>query len=220
MKINLSFVGFLLMAITCILFSKNIFANDYLQHDGTSLEVMGETYPIIEMDFLDFIKSRIEMMQKNGQWQSLQNHVQKDAIRYRDRPKKVEGITRVRETKSWKFDPSIVLDHDVMTPDGKMIALAGTHVNPLIYAALSKALVFYDGDDADQVKWALDQDKKLKGNDKLILVNGSILSQEKLFKKPIYFDQAGRLTTRFGITHVPSVVVQDGMVLSITEVKL
>lgn len=205
-------IGFFLMAIMCALLSKNIYASD--------LGVMGETYSIIEMDFLDFIQSRIEMMNKNGQWQSLQNRIQQDAVRYRDRPKKVEGVTRARETKSWKFDPSIVLDHDVMTPDGKIIAIAGTHVNPLVYMSLSKALIFYDGDDEQQVKWALAQDKKLNGNDKLILVNGSVLSQEKLFKKPIYFDQTGKLTGRVGITHVPAIVTQNGLNLTISEIVI
>lgn len=181
------------------------------------LGVMGETYPIIEVDFLQFIQSRVDMMQKNGQWQSLQRHIQRDAIHYRDRPKVVAGLVRATETKIWKFDPSIVLDHDVTTPEGKLIAMAGTHVNPLIYVSLSKALIFYNADDPDQVKWAIQQDKKLKGHDKLILVNGSVLIEEKRFKNPIYFDQSGRLTSRFGITHVPAIVVQDGLALRIKE---
>lgn len=204
--------GLILMAILCGLVVGNIYAKD--------CGVMGETYQIKEMDFLDFIQSRIETMQKNGQWQSLQNRVQQDAIHYRDRPKKVEGISRARETKSWKFDPSIVLDHDVTTPDGKIIAIAGTHVNPLIYITLSKTLIFYDGDDESQVKWAIEQYKKFKGHEKLILVNGSVLLQEKQFRKPIYFDQSGTLTSRLGITHVPAYVIQEGLVLRITEVKL
>jgi conjugal transfer pilus assembly protein TraW len=65
-----------------------------------------------------------------------------------------------------------------------------------------------------------DQDKKLKGRDKLILINGSVLDQEKHFKKPIYFDQAGKLTSRFGITHVPAIITQEGMKLIVTEVML
>lgn len=184
------------------------------------LGVMGETYPIMETDFLDFIQARIAKMQQGGEWQSLKNQVQQDAIRYRDRPKKVEGITRVQKTKSWVFDPSIRLDHDLITPDGKRIAATGTHVNPLDYISLSKALIFYNGDDPDQVSWALAQDKKLNQRTKFILVQGSLLQQEKQCQKQIYFDQAGRLTTRFGITHVPAMVSQEGSVLRIKEFLL
>src|SRR5262245_30145704 len=108
--------GLILIALLCGLIVGDIYAKD--------CGVMGETYPIKEMDFLYFIQSRIETMQKNGQWQLLQNRVQQNAIHYRDRPMKVEGISRAHETKNWKFDPSIVLDHDVTTPDGKIIAIA------------------------------------------------------------------------------------------------
>lgn len=83
--------------------------------------------------------------------------------------------------------------------------------------SLSKALIFYDGDDENQVHWVLERDNKLKGHDKLILVNGSVLSQEKIFKKSIYFDQAGKLTSRFEIKHVPALVKQEGTKLNIME---
>ena len=86
-------------------------------------------------------------MPKNGQWQHLQHHVQQEAIQYRDRPTSVIGIARATVTKSWTFDPSIVLDHDITTPEGKLIAKSGTRVNPLIYISLSKSLIFYNGDD-------------------------------------------------------------------------
>jgi type-F conjugative transfer system protein TraW len=198
--------------ILCAFITKATYAND--------LGVMGETYPILEMDFLDFIQSRIEQIQKNGQWQALQNRATQSAISYRDRPPRVVGITRARETKSWKYDPSIVLDHDVISPDGKLIAVAGTRVNPLNFITVTKTLIFYDSDDETQVKWVLEQDKKLNGKDKLILINGSALDQEKRFKKPIYFDQSGKLTSRFSITHVPAIVYQEGTVLRVAEIKL
>jgi conjugal transfer pilus assembly protein TraW len=130
----------------------------------------------------------------------------------------VDGITRTVKTRSWKVDPSIVLDHDVATPDGKLIAAAGTRVNPLAYISLSKTLIFYNGDDETQVTWAVAQDKKLKGRDKLVLINGSVLAQERQFKKPIYFDQGGKLISRFGIKHVPALVSQAGLALHVSEV--
>jgi conjugal transfer pilus assembly protein TraW len=182
--------------------------------------VMGETYPIIEMDFLSFIQSRIRLMQQNGQWQSLQRHMQSEAESYRDRPTKVPGLTRTIEAKSWQFDPSIIIDHDVIAPNGNLIALAGTRVNPLEHTNLSKTLIFYDADDQEQRQWAINYDKKIAGKDKLILVNGSLLGEEKQFLKSIYFDQSGILTTRFGIHHVPAIIKQEGLLLHITEVKI
>ncbi len=84
---------------------------------------------------------------------------------------------------------------------------------------MSKVLIFYDADDKDEVKWVVDVDKKLGGHDKLILVNGSLLTEEKRFLKPIYFDQGGKLVNHFGIQHVPAAISQEDRSLRITEVK-
>lgn len=106
-----------------------------------------------------------------------------------------------------------------MTAEGKLIAQRGTHVNPLVLAPLNKTLIFYDADDKEEIEWVSKLDKKLNGKDKLILVKGSILQEEKRFSKSIYFDQAGRLTNRFNISHVPATVTQEGNKLRINEVK-
>src|SRR3990167_3757468 len=89
---------------------------------------MGETYTIIEADFLEFIQERVEMMQTNGQWKMVQTRIAKDTAYYRDRPKKVEGLARTTKPKKWLFDPSIVLDHDVITPSGNVMIQYDTRI--------------------------------------------------------------------------------------------
>lgn len=205
------------LCLICILLTSICGIQKIYAHD---IGVMGETYPIMEKDFLEFIQERVKEVQHNGQWRSLQNKMQQDATTYRDRPKSVFNITKATQTKTWKFDPTIQLDHDVRTPDGKLIAASGTRINPLSFISLSNTLIFFNGDDPEQVKWVLSQNKKLKGKTKLILVNGSVLEQEKLFSSPIYFDQEGRLTNRFQIKHVPAMVSQEGLHLKISEVLL
>lgn len=39
-------------------------------------------------------------------------------------------------------------------------------------------------------------------------------------KRRFYFDQAGKLTTRFGIEHTPAIVTQAGRVMRVSEVAL
>jgi conjugal transfer pilus assembly protein TraW len=204
-KRRLAFLG-LTLSLTTFCYAKNI---------GT----IGQAYPILEEDFIEFIQTRASDLEKSGSFTALQNSMKTKAKQYRDRPTRVEGIGKTQKEKSWLFDPSIVLDHDVNTPDGRTIAFRGTHINPLAYVPLSKILIFYDADDKNQHDWAVNLNKKLKGKDKIILVNGSMLDEEKSFPNPIYFDQSGRLSKHFGIHHVPAVVDQDGMLLRIREVK-
>ena len=187
----------------------------YAKNVGT----IGQIYSIDETDFLEFIQERVLLMQQNGSLTRLKQDMQHHAESYRDRPTPVQGIEHALASKSWVFDPSIVVDHDVITPNGKIIATKGTRVNPLTYVSLNKTLIFYDADDKKEMEWVAQIDKKLHGKDKLILVKGSVLQEEKRLSQQIYFDQAGRLTNRFGITHVPAMVAQDGNLLRISEVK-
>jgi conjugal transfer pilus assembly protein TraW len=184
------------------------------------LSTMGDVYAIRETDLIMLIQSRVVDLQKSGQWHGIESAMQKRAMNYRDRPNVVPGLTKATETKSWLFDPSITLGRDITSPDGSRIVPAGTHVNPLTSITLSKALIFFDGDDEAQVKWVMSQTKSLQGHTKLILVKGSLLDQEKIFHQPLFFDQAGRLTSRFNIQHVPTIVCQQGLNLLIKEVAI
>lgn len=184
------------------------------------LGTFGDTYPIAEEDFLEFIKRRLSELEQQGQWKKVKEKMVMDAKHYRDRPTPVAGINKTTQSRTFLLNPGIILDHDVTDNNGKLIAKAGSFVNPLIFVPLTKTLIFYNADDVAQVKWALAKDRELKGKDKLILVGGSVQTEEKRFSKSIYFDQSGRLTTRFQISHVPAFVSQDGVMLKITEIKL
>lgn len=51
-------------------------------------------------------------------------------------------------------------------------------------------------------------------------MNGSPIEQMTAKKRRFYFDQEGKLTSRFGIEHTPAVVAQAGKVMKVTEVVL
>ncbi|WP_449451908.1 hypothetical protein, partial [Streptococcus suis] len=54
-------------------------------------------------------------------------------------------------------------------------------------------------------------------NAKIIFVRGSPLEEMTNRKRRFYFDQAGKLTSRFGIEHTPAVVRQNGRAMRVTE---
>lgn len=185
---------------------------------ATNLGVVGQVYPIIEEDFLTFIQNRIALMQKNGEWNQIQNQFRNNVAKHADRPRAIDSITHATQNKAWDFDPSVTIPYDLNDAEGRLIAKAGTTINPLKFISLHNAYVFFDGDDSKQVVWAKQVDSLFKGKTKLILVNGSVIDNEKRFSKPIYFDQEGRLVKRFGIQHVPALVQQSGFKLKISEV--
>lgn len=184
--------------------------------------VVGQTYPILEDDLLQFIQQRIYTMQQNGEWSKIQNDFRARVEKKIDRPTPVKSVMKPIEARSWMFDPSITVPYDLKDHNGIVFAKAGTKVNPLSIVSFKSTLLFYDGDDKAQVKWAKELDAQLnrsKRQTKLILVKGSVVEQATLFAKPIYFDQEGKLVGKFGIQHVPAVVSQSGLFLQIAEVR-
>lgn len=181
---------------------------------------VGETFSIDEEDFLKFIQARALSFANGQQWGQMQKDTVEKTKRYLDRPTPVSLITAANQNRNFVFDPSIILDHDVLNASGQFIAKKGTRVNPLLYVSLDKTLIFYNADDPKEREFVLKKEQTLKGQTKLILVNGSILEEERRLKKIVYFDQSGKLVNRFGILHTPCTVEQQGSVLKISEVKL
>ncbi|MHB1948905.1 MAG: type-F conjugative transfer system protein TraW [Gammaproteobacteria bacterium] len=192
-----------------------IFTNCY----ASNLGIFGQVYSISEEDFLSFIQKRILEMQKNGELNKIQNQFRQNVERHADRPMPVNSVSVATENKTWRYDPSITIPYDLRDAEGRVIAPAGTTVNPLKYINLHHLLIFFDGDDSKQIEIVKKAEILFKGKTKLILTNGSVINTEKQFNKPIYFDQEGKLINKFNIQHVPAIVEQDGSVLKISEVK-
>ena len=175
---------------------------------------VGTVFPIVEPDLLRVIETKLKAMQANGQFDAMNQRLRSRTEAKVRRPDPVAGIEVATRARTWLYDPSIVIDHDIRDHKGNLIAPAGRRVNPLDYVAVTTPLVFIDGDDEAQVAWAL---KRFDDRAKLILVKGAPLELMTRRQRRVYFDQAGTLTTKFGITHVPAVVVQAGQAMRVSE---
>lgn len=187
------------------------------------LGVSGKTFPIAEPDLIVAMRLRMIALQKAGYFKQFNEALENQARHYASRPTPVVGLTKTKKTKAktkrfWFFDPTIAMLQNIYSPDGHLLVKAGTHYNPLATINLNETLIFYDADDEEQKTWAKKMDAEMKGKSKLILVNGSVFTEESRFNKLVYFDQMGRLVSRFHIQHVPALVQQAGLRLKIEEV--
>lgn len=180
--------------------------------------VLGKTYLILEEDLLDVIKTRVVEMQKNGMWQQIQKKTLQIVKKKILRPERVLGITRSTVDRTWHYNPSLRVPYDLSDIEGHIFAKAGESVNPLNYVSLKNALIFFDSDDEQQVNFIKKLSEGDDQNAKFILVNGDIQKTSNSLKRPIYYDQKGLLTTKFNIKHVPAIVRQEALHLTITEV--
>lgn len=185
-------------------------ARDYGQH--------GAVFPVAETDLLTSIKAKLEAMTASGAVDRINQELKERTISKVNRPEPVTGLTAAGAMRNWLFDPTITVSEDIKDNEGQLMVPAGTRVNPLDTVPLRQPLIFFDGDDGDERRWALEQ--RGKGSAKLILVKGAPLALMKSAQTRIYFDQGGTLVRRFGIKATPAIVVQQARQLRVTEVDL
>jgi len=178
--------------------------------------VRGHTWEIIETDLLAHLKAKASAFTESGALAAWQHDAKRRVRSYVETPPPVAGVTPALEDRSRLFDPSIRVAEDIRDHEGRLIAKAGTLINPLDYVTLSKDLLFVDGRDEAQVAWALG----IKRPAKIVLVAGSVAALMREHKRALYFDQKGLLTRRFQIAAVPASVSQDGRRLRIREFPL
>jgi conjugal transfer pilus assembly protein TraW len=193
-----------------------------------NLGVWGPLFPIEEQDIREFIYQRLNEMEQNGEMTLLNKKFIKNVKEHALRPTPVAGLTVIgntkkaketKETKTFYYDPTYILNRDIEDYEGNIIAKKGTIINPLDTITLHGVLFFLDADDKRQIKWALSNAKKYDYV-RYILVKGNIKEAGKKLNDRIYFDQYGLITKQLGIKHIPCIVKQEGKKLQIQEFVL
>ena len=182
------------------------------------LGVRGATWPVAEPDLLAQIEARLIEMEHSGELARLEQEARANARRKLEEPDPAPGIAPARERRSRLWDPAITVARDIRTPDGVLIAAAGTRVNPLERTTLARDLLFVDGRREAEIAWALAREDESGRPVKIVLLAGRPLDLMRRHGRPFFFDQGGRLAARFGLRFTPSLVAQDGTRLRITEI--
>ncbi len=181
------------------------------------IETIGPTWPIVEQDFVAWMKARMQQMLTPERIQALQQAQEKRIRDWMDDPPPVAGITRAQKDAMRWYDPTITVPQDVVDDAGRIVLRAGTRFNPLSRHSLSRDILFIDARDPDQVAWVR---ARMGDRPHVILVGGSPVRLAKTLGQHVWYDQKGRLVHRLGIRHVPAVVDQAEGLLRIREVAL
>ena len=178
----------------------------------------GAVFRISEPDLLRTIEQKLRTLEASGGIERMNAELTRRTEAGVRRPRPVVGIALAVRERSWIFDPTMQVDKDILDNKGNVIARAGQRVNPLDFVTVRQKLVFIDGDDRDQVNWALGRfdDRGAK----LIMVKGAPLDAMTAHQRRFYFDQGGFLVGRFGIRAVPAVVEPNGKTMRVSEIPL
>lgn len=199
------------------------------------LGVVGQVFPISEIDMLQWIENRLRTFEQTGELDSMREQFQENVRQGVKRPRPV-GLITTTSPEVFTLDPTLTLAADIKDLDGNIIYPKGTQINPFdtktwpsmsqlgqAQFQFSKTLVFIDGDDPQQIQWAKEYqaaqgDKQLKI--KWILTGGEPEAVHHQLDTRIYFDQQGNLSRALTVKRVPSVVKQEGIVWQITEIDV
>jgi len=177
--------------------------------------VVGHVWDIEEEDILEYIEKKLRSVDVDKLKEEMRGKT-REAV---ERPKPVSGVKDNLLQRIHYHDPSYVVPEDIYDHKGNLLYKAGYKVNPLNQVPLREKLIFINGDNGEQVKYALKKRKEYQGLAKIILTKGTPLEIQRKEKVWMYFDQQGVLTTKLGIKAVPALVEQSGLRLKVTEVS-
>ncbi len=184
-----------------------------------SFGVVGEVFPIAEKSFLTLIEERLASLKASGEIESLNQRWVQTAAEHANRPMALE-LPRTNRSTRHDYVPEITLSQDIRNEKGRILYSKGTHVNALQQMpSYTPCWLFFNADDEAQLNWAVLQ-KTQCANPKLILTGGAINTAEKKLNAVIYFDQAGKITTKLHIAHVPAKVTRYQNHLVIAELAI
>ena len=181
--------------------------------------MVGRTSEIKEVDAIEEIKGKLSDMEARGELDEHNERMKKEVSDRIKSPKSL-NLGRVSEVREYEYDPSIEVKEDLRDARGIVFHRKGTKVNPLDVVSMPYELIFFDGEDEDQLKYVIKKYEESEIKPKLILTGGSPIKLEEEYKLDFYFDQRGVLIKQLGIKAVPAIVMQDGKVLKIREVMV
>ena len=195
-------------------------ALQFLHATAQDLGTLGPTYPITEPHLLRMIEQRLQEKERSGELARLQEAARRRAIASVREPTPVAGLRPTQQARTYFLDPSFTLDRNIHDAQGHLMFAAGTRKNPLEVVSMTRHLLFFDARDARQVVRAQGLLATYQGRIKPVLTGGSYLDLMKSWRIPVYYDQQGLLTARFGIHQVPALVSQEGLRLRVDELEL
>lgn len=181
--------------------------------------VMGSVKEIAERDAIEEITSKLKVMSDTGLLEKHNEIIKERVIKNIKKPQSL-NMRRTEKERVFEYDPSIEVYEDLKDARGVIFQRAGTRVNPLDIISLPYEVIFFDGEDKEQLEYVLKKYKESEIKPKLILTGGSPLEIEEDYGIDVYFDQKGILIKKLGIRQVPAEMMQGGKKLKIREVML
>ena len=178
-----------------------------------TLGTFGTTYAIAERDGLDEIMERV----KKADWGKYFNK-QKLGRQMLDRESSFEyALPKAKSGSVRLVDMTYTLTFDIFDANGKVLYPKGFAFNPLEYMPVPYSIVVIDGADKSQVRWLKESEYGTKVAAMVLTTGGETAKLIRELKRPVFVADR-RIADRFQLRAVPSIIVQKGLNMEVSEI--
>ena len=200
--------------------SGTILAKTFLDRAGQTNEIdlgmVGPVNEIIEPDLTEEIKKRVADI-------DVETRARERAATYWRRAPFID-VPKARERRVRRLDPTVTTENDLRDHEGRLLAPAGTKINPMAALPFTSRVLIFDGTDPAERQWVKDH---IREDRKIILITTRIdrevgwpawKSLHQALGRPVYLLQA-KLAERFAVQATPTMIeaAPDGITLLVTE---
>lgn len=178
---------------------------------------VGQLYPIHEQDFLDMVRKGFIAMEDDGRMERIRTESVAQVKRRVERPRGAK-LPTAQVARSFTVDLSITLERDLSDQEGRIFARAGTVINPMLYSRFNKRIVMIDGDDPEQVDFALSKGNEL--DTLIVIARGEPLNLMRAHGRKFWFDADQQMLTKFGVEALPSVITRADPLMRVDEIPM
>jgi len=178
-------------------------------------ERIGQTYPIVEPDFLEEIKEKGAAVD----WEKVFDK-EKWEKKIKDfQPQNLSLLKKTVEPRMRFIDMTYTLDRAILDAKGQVLYPEGYQYNPMDYlpvAANVPMMLVIDGRDDDQVEWYMKSEYFNQYNVKLLLAGGHWYNvAEKIGHNVFYLMDP--ITERFDLEYAPCIIKRAGNMMVVDE---
>ncbi len=186
------------------------------QNGGIDLGTVGPVSEIVEPDLTELIKEKAATI-------DVATRAKEKVASYWRRAPFVD-VPKAKERRIRRLDPTVTTENDLRDHEGRLLAPAGTKINPMAGLPFTSRVLIFDGADPVERQWAKDH---IKEGRKTILITTRIdrgigwpawKTLHESLGLPVYLLQA-KLAERFALRTTPTMIeaAPDGVTLLITE---
>ena len=174
-------------------------------------EPVGPLYEIEEPDILEIARARIQAEDWQGRLDEARERARRGGMG-------VELPTASDDRVYWVRTETRI-NRDIGLPDGRVVAAAGTLVNPLEHMRLRHRYVFFDPENPGQLEvvksWQREHDNLRLIASRIDPLGGEIETLAAELGQPVFPSNA-LLLERFGVRETPALAEQDGTRIKVT----